>query len=496
MIKLRKIFTVFMLMLFFVLGTTVFAEPLILKYDGEEHEYTGNLYTLMINEEYIQTTVQPLIFNDYTLVPIRDVFEAIGATVKYIDMSQEIFINYEQTYLRLKIGEETALVGDKIVPIPGGITPMLISVNGSDAKTMVPLRFVSENLGFKVDFIAEEGLIKIDIPKKPEHITLNDYRFIIHDDNTVMLKVYADKPIESMTPPKLTNSNVLYFDIDNCKYNLPNVNEINTGAIKSLRFGTTDNKTRIAIDTVDMGGYEVRLSNTMDTIFITVTLSLAKEEEKEEDNKDGEDENKEPLDKPVDLGGKIVIIDAGHGGTDPGALGVIEDVTYSEKDLDLTVATKVVKILKENGVSVVMTREGDTYPSLDERYEMANLYNAVIFTSIHANSTTTPTPEGFEVYYSTLNNSEEMGLSSEELAKAVSKEIGKNVETKNRGVKTADHVVTKNCTMPAILIEMGFMSNPQELALMLTEEFSDAFAKGIADGILKAIDKVELPEEE
>ena len=82
MIKLRKIFTVFMLMLFFVLGTTVFAEPLILKYDGEEHEYTGNLYTLMINEEYIQTTVQPLIFNDYTLVPIRDVFEAIGATVK------------------------------------------------------------------------------------------------------------------------------------------------------------------------------------------------------------------------------------------------------------------------------------------------------------------------------------------------------------------------------------------------------------------------------
>mgnify|MGYP004530144905 FL=1 len=479
MITLKKLFTA---LLFFVLSFTctfASAASYTLYYNGAQHEYNGNSYQLYIDGNRIYPSVEPLIFNDYTLVPIRDVFEEIGAHVNYINITQQIYINYNSNNIRLQIGNNTALINSKEIAIPGGITPMLISVNGSDAKTMVPLRFISEQLGFTVTFNADEGAIGISTAQSAKKAMLNDYKFYAYNDLITTIEVYSDSPLQSMTDPILTESNVLYFDIPNCGYQLPNSTDIGIGAARFIRFGSADNRTRIAVDVSNLQRYSVTLSDDKKVILMSLTANPPEQENVPQ--------------TPVPTGGKTVVIDAGHGGTDPGASGSTGGKTYQEKAINLSVARKVRDILVENGVNVIMTREGDTYPTLTERSDIANLHGAVIFTSIHSNSANSSSATGFEVYYSNQNNSNATGLSSSELASSVSRSIAQNINLRNRGVKTADHVVTRTCTMPAILVEIGFVSTPDELSLMITDDFQNSFAKGVADGILNVIGRANIP---
>lgn len=482
---LKKIITVFVLVLSVILSQTAYAGTLILEYNGQKHEYNGSTYKLMINGKYINTSVEPLIFNDYTLVPIREVCESMGATVQYIDSTKQINVTAGSKKVSLKIGDNSAYINDKKVTIPGGVTPMLIAVAGKDAKTMVPLRFVSENLGYKVDFQGKNGLIKISAPE--DIITLTKCTYS-SKALTTTITVNSDKAIKSMTSAKLTNANVLYFDIEDCKYSLKNSYDVGSDSVKSVRFGTADGKTRIAVDTINLKTQNVKLSDDKKTITVTVTASKANStvQRPSENN---------PSVTPPNNSKKIVVIDAGHGGTDPGTSGTTEDgKTYYEKDINLTVAKKVESILKSNGVEVVMTRTGDTYPSLTDRSDIANEYNAAIFTSIHSNSTTSDNATGFEVYYSVLNNSDDYGVTSKELANEVNKAIDDKISIRNRGVKTADHVVTRTSNMPAILVEIGFMTTPDELELMITDKFQNDFAQGIASGILKVFGKITVPQ--
>lgn len=492
MIKTKKLFIVFIATLLCFSTLTANAASMTIYYSGSAHEYNGRTYKLMIDGEYIYPSVEPLIFNDYTLVPIRDVFEAMGATVKYLDLSKQIFINYEETYLRLRIGDTIAHIDDEKVKIPGGITPMLISLDNINAKTMVPLRFVSESLGFKVDFIDEEDLIKIST-QPVEFSTLNNFTTVANSSVSTTITVYFDKAVQSVTKPGLTNSGVLYFDIENCKYSLNNTNAINKGAIKNLRFGLSDNKTRVALDLENMKSYDVKLSDDKKAIKIEVTASKSVSdntqtppEDNTPDNSQNNNQDNTVTRPSPNLGEKLVVIDAGHGGSDPGAVATHNGKEYHEKELNLTIAKKVKDILEGQGITVIMTRDSDTYPSLTKRHEIANSNLAAMFVSIHTNSATVDTATGFEVYYSKANNREDTGLLSSDLAKTVCDEIDDLIDTRNRGVKTANHVVTKNCYMPAILVEVGFISTPSELELMFTDKFCNNFAKGIANGIIKS----------
>ncbi len=461
--------------------TTVSASDYILEYDGKTEKYTGSIYKLMINDEFVETTVPPLIFNDYALVPIREVCEPMGAFVNYITVSKQVFVNFENSYLRLKIGNNIASVDEVDVKIPGDIAPMLISINGSSAKTMVPVRFMAENLGFSVDFDGENGIIKINQPKEKDKSVINNFKTSYTDGKTT-IKLTLDKPISEHTKPALTASDVLYFDISDCTYSLPQTNKIDKGAIESLRFGIHDNKTRVALDLEGYTGYKVTLSNDKKTFTVTVT---SRPQTNEEDNT-----NK---DNNISTSEKIVVIDAGHGGHDPGTSGTIEEETYYEKTVNLAIAQKVKNLLEKQGITVIMTRDSDTYLTLLERSDIANINDAVIFVSIHANWATSTTATGYEVYYSNLNNNSTTGLSSKELATSIVKELSDNISTRNRGTKTADYVVTKTCYMPAVLIEIGFMSNAEELELMFTQEFQNDFANGVCDGILNVISKAGIP---
>lgn len=171
---------------------------------------------------------------------------------------------------------------------------------------------------------------------------------------------------------------------------------------------------------------------------------------------------------------KIVHMDWGHGGSDPGALGN----GLREKDLTMSIGKKVDKTLKDHGVKVVHSRTNDKYVSLSNRAKMANNNKADTFVSIHINSATNKAANGVETfsYPGSKNGSR--------LSKAIQDELIKaKIFRSNRGTKTANFAVLRLTNMPSALTELGFIVNSGDAKLLRTKQNEMALA--IAKGILK-----------
>ena len=168
---------------------------------------------------------------------------------------------------------------------------------------------------------------------------------------------------------------------------------------------------------------------------------------------------------------KKVVIDAGHGGVDAGAIGG----NIREKDITLDVAKRVETLLKQKGYEVVMTRKDDTYVSLQERVEISEAACPDIFVSIHVNSSVKPEITGVETHY---YHQESMSL-----AQTVHSSFASAVQSPNRGLFKSKFYVINHTTAPAILIEIGFISNAAERGQLVGEKRKQATAKSIADGI-------------
>jgi len=170
---------------------------------------------------------------------------------------------------------------------------------------------------------------------------------------------------------------------------------------------------------------------------------------------------------------RSIVIDAGHGGTDCGAIGG----GIQEKNITLDIAKRVENILKQKGYNVKMTRIDDTYVSLQDRVEISEDYKPDVFVSIHVNSSVRPEITGVETHY--------YHQESLELAQTVHSEFASSVESPNRGLFKSKFYVINHTTAPSILIEIGFISNADERAQLISENRKQATAKSIADGIQK-----------
>ena len=171
-------------------------------------------------------------------------------------------------------------------------------------------------------------------------------------------------------------------------------------------------------------------------------------------------------------GGSIkVFIDAWHGGTDPGAVGN----GLKEKDIVLSIATKLGALLNGRGISIKYSRTNDTYLSLEERARLANAWGADLFVSIHANSATSSV-RGTECYTHPTANTATKTLSGN-VSRAISSKFG----ISNRGHKEANFAVLRLSNMPAILVETAFISNSSDANLLNTRQtdFSIAIANSI-----------------
>lgn len=172
-----------------------------------------------------------------------------------------------------------------------------------------------------------------------------------------------------------------------------------------------------------------------------------------------------------------VILDPGHGGNDPG---MVLDTVY-EKDVNLQITEKLQNLLTDWGCSVFMTREDDSYISLEDRVDLTRKQKADLFLSIHLNAVDEDTvTSGIESYY---NDSACPG--SRQLAEAVQKETVGQTGAKDRGARDGSGLyVVRNSAVPACLIEAGFLTSDTERPLLLSEDYQTEIAEGIARGIL------------
>ncbi|GAA4854339.1 hypothetical protein GCM10023310_36650 [Paenibacillus vulneris] len=185
-----------------------------------------------------------------------------------------------------------------------------------------------------------------------------------------------------------------------------------------------------------------------------------------------------------------IVVDAGHGGSDPGAIGVNG---LNEKTVNLDIARKLKGFLVEHGYEVSMTRTDDTYISLKDRVDFTNTQNADLFVSVHANSYSNPDSRGAMVLYYDKNfpqvdypASPQMAAltpESKELAQKVLNQFVTTVGVANLGLVESSVYVVRMGTIPSILVETSFLSNAKDAALLNSDEVRTQMAKAIALGI-------------
>ena len=192
-----------------------------------------------------------------------------------------------------------------------------------------------------------------------------------------------------------------------------------------------------------------------------------------------------------DVLNKIVYLDAGHGGYDPGA----SYFGISEKSLTLAIQSRVKAKLEAEGYQVVTTRTSDTYVDLADRSRAANASESDIFVSIHINASGSSAAQGIETYYyqpyaeypSRINatyhaNPTRLSM-SDTLANAIQSSLINATGAQNQGVKRQTFAVLRETTAPAVLLELGFLSNPQEAARLNTSAYQETLANAIVAGI-------------
>jgi N-acetylmuramoyl-L-alanine amidase len=169
-----------------------------------------------------------------------------------------------------------------------------------------------------------------------------------------------------------------------------------------------------------------------------------------------------------------VVIDPGHGGFDQGG---IPGQKVPEKMVALDTALRLQKSLQRAGLRTVMTRFTDVFVPLSVRSAIANAQSDAIFVSIHYNASPRSSAQGIETY--SENN---RGAA---LAARIQRQIVTRVSTENRGTRSAEYYVLRNCRLPAVLVECGFLTNPVEAQLALTPAYREQVAEQIAAGIIE-----------
>ncbi len=215
---------------------------------------------------------------------------------------------------------------------------------------------------------------------------------------------------------------------------------------------------------------------------------------------------------------KKVVIDSGHGGYDPGTTG---KSGIREKYVNLDIAKRLEKLLRNAGIEVVLTRSSDKFISLQQRVDIANNSGADIFISVHSNANRVRSLKGFEAYYISFGTDDigravsaakhadlniersyfyretpELKVTlwdliysgnraeSVRIAEDICRAADRQLETKILGVKGAGYYVLKGCHMPAVLIEVGFLSNDKEEHLLKNTYYRQEIAEAIAQGII------------
>jgi len=364
---------------------------------------------------------------------------------------------------RLVINIHNALRGDNVKD--------KLTINNDLIKNIRSSRFDEQVIRVVVDLNGKIGYNWKQIEEengKYKHIitlgnTLEKLRFINKKQKTnINIKFYdqVNYKVNKFSYPDRLVVDVLNTDLNVNQLDIPK----NEGIIKEVRVDKYINKdkeyTRFVFELKQFHGYEVISAEPASNINITLAKKIFK----------------------VESTNNLIILDPGHGGFDPGACG---QSGLTEKEVNLDIALKLKDILNNSGYQVILTRNKDKFISLRERVELANKKEARIFVSIHNNSSSKNYSEGTETFLAP-NREEECLL----LAQLLQKELLSELELVDRGVKKDNFYVIKYTNMPAVLLEIAFLSNPHEETLLESDLFRQNAAEAVARAIGKYFDRV------
>ncbi len=469
---------------------------------------------LYINNKEVKCDVAPMIVNDRTLVPARVVFENLKAQVDWDEVSRRVFITSGDTKIVFKIGNNKATINDEQVVMD--CAPLIV-----EDRTMVPIRFVSENLGYTVDW---DGTTKKVSITAPDIIPEPDMGYEIisvsvkenTSDNQVLIALSKGSTPNVMV---LNEPFRICLDFEDAKLSISDGNRnYDNGYISQVRWASHDAYTRIVIQCTGEQPYQISGEGTSAIVvkvgdkYSALLPETNKPEEEqpqeqlpqnpvEPDNSTGNtqrpEEEPENTIQRVELT-NIVVIDAGHGGRDVGAVAKDEEGNMilddegnpylTEKDLNLYISRKIRDYLVADGIKVVMTRDDDSYEGTEmenllARVNIANNIDASLFVSVHNNSAISPKANGTEVCYTT-ESSGAYGITSMGFAQNILDPLVEATGLTNRGLSSRPNLaVLKYTKMPAALIECGFLTNEGDRAVLENRAKLDDMAYAVAKGI-------------
>ncbi|MEK5255735.1 N-acetylmuramoyl-L-alanine amidase [Paenibacillus sp. FSL F4-0125] len=424
--------------------------------------------------------------NDTIMVPLRLISESLGYNVGWDQKSKTVTIEQQGKVIKLVVNQKTASVDDKTLTLTSA--PILRSNT-----TLVPIRFISEQFGLNVSWDnvkksvylitpgssndngssggnTENGGSEVVPPVDPsKNLTMVNGVSFSENRLSIAIEGNSAPKVTAMTGPDrlvVDFPNATFSDLFGTGQVLdPDLNgklEVtdypDVSGVRYSLYNTNPYTVRFVIDLNHPKNYNVSVSGTDSKLVI---IDLNAEDTGDTSTQPGKD------------GKKLVVLDAGHGAKDSGAVGVTGKY---EKNFNLAIVLKAAALLKkESNIDVVLTRSDDTFLELKDRAAMANNLKADLFISVHANSSGSSAASGTETYY--------QREASKALANVMHKYLVQATGLSDRGVRYGNFHVIRETKMPAVLLEVGYLSNKKDEALLFTDALQNKVAASMVSGI-------------
>jgi N-acetylmuramoyl-L-alanine amidase len=444
--------------------------PVVVSADHAIHIY--------VNGIKLESDIAPRMIDGHTYVPIRVVADEIGAEASWTKTEDKVKLKKGDVSIEMKLGSNLAVINGSPIQLPAA--PLEI-----DGTAMVPLRYIGGQLGVKViwDALTKSVLIFKTSSGTPNTTKLTDRGAsfmkpadLFGEDRKLTLTYAGGDQLSAVSAigsdseqvfiqssgkiaPRifyLSQPDRLVIDLPYASFaqTLNGAEPAQNGEIASAHplvqkiryahFSNDPSTIRIVLDLTQPAQYEIIQQSASDAISIRIKSAVFK-----------------------------VVIDAGHGGRDPGATGNSDSL---EKQFTLNLSAKIHQLLqKEPFIQSYMTRSDDQFLSLEERAQYANNINADAFVSVHGNTYRNDSVRGTETYY--------WKADSIAFADMLHKSVLSSAGLPDRKVRKAEFRVLKDTNMPSALLEIGYLSNKLDESQMLREDFQQR----VAESIVKAI---------
>ncbi len=540
-----------------------------LYYNDAYHDYDGGKLILNVEGKQINALpMDPVIIDGRTMVPVREVFEALGAKVLWHDDTCQVEISDSTVSLLIKIGDRNTYVNGQLVQIAQDQPlPMLIGYSKDGLKSMVPVRFVAEKLGYDVGWDNSTRTVSIakkktQQPSQPDAGPIEEGYGVFGTVTASIDGRYDNIYIRTQygISPKITryqNPERIVFDFPGATFKTAgDTITLNGKCVKSVRYSNYNSQARVVFDVSasaqvcvmsSSAGILLRAENSQNTQImydafskrvyfdaqysgsgsavangykVTFTnLSMQPQKIEIHDSNiyeiiitksgsgctvsvDGSNllaysaqngiyktkDSAAPSGNQGNVAGRrTVIVDAGHGGYDPGAIGYNksgEAVAY-ESLINLAIAKKVGEKLTARGIGVIYTRDTDNFISLSGRADIENSSNCDLFVSIHCNSIDNAQISGTQVYYHPESATGTL------LAKNIYNNMLKETPLVPKNIQNgANLYVIRTTKSPAVLVETAFISNESDRSYLLSTSGQNSIAEAIVKGIEETLAKM------